>query len=94
MDVSLFLDSLMLFNAENTEMYQSGMSLIRFIQGFGLLFAIAGFCVGAYFLMVGGARGRMMCIGWFIGADAGLMILMGAHDIAGAIEGQSQFSNN
>lgn len=89
----MLLDMFTLLSAQNTEMYQSGENLLIFIQGFGILFAIAGFSVGAYYLMVGGARGRMSCVGWFIGAAAGLMILMGAHDIAGAIQGQSQFSN-
>ena len=89
----MILDMLTLLSAQNTEMYQSGQSLLRFIQGFGILFAVAGFSVGAYILMVGGARGRMTCVGWFIGAAAGLMILLGSHDIAEALQGQSQFSN-
>ena len=89
----MLLDMLTLLNAQNTEMYESGQSLLRFIQGFGILFAVAGFSVGAYFLMVGGARGRMSCVGWFIGAAVGLMVLMGANDIAESIQNQSQFSN-
>ena len=90
----MFLDMLMLFNAQESELYQSGQGLLKWIQGFGILVAAAGFVIGAYFLMAGGARGRMSCIGWFIGSAAGLMILLGAYDIVDAISDNAQFSND
>ena len=89
----MLLDMFLLFNVESSELYQSGQGLLRWIQGFGILISAAGFIIGAYFLMAGGARGRMSCIGWFLGAAAGLMILLGAYDIVDAISDQAQFSN-
>ncbi|MEK4566982.1 hypothetical protein MKX54_20095 [Alkalihalobacillus sp. FSL R5-0424] len=89
----MLLDMLMLLNVENSDLYQSGQGLLRWVQGFGILVAAGGFIVGAYFLMAGGARGRMSCIGWFLGAAAGLMILLGAYDIVDAISDNAQFSN-
>lgn len=90
----MLMDFFTLLSAQNTELYQSGESLLWYVRGFGILIFLAAVTIGSFILMGGGARGRMMSVGWFLGAVAGLLILLGANDIAEGIQNQTQFSGN
>ena len=69
----------------------TGEGILLSMQVVGGIVAAISIGVGAYFLMAGGARGRMTSIGWFMGAAGGLVLLMGALGISQWIEGTITF---
>lgn len=75
------------------DLKETGKSILKWVQGFGLVAAAIAFSIGAYFLILGGDRGRGRSVGWFIGAAAGLVILMGAYSIATGIDDNIKFGN-
>jgi len=72
---------------------KTGEAILKWFQRFGIIGAAIAFCVGAYFLMFGGDRGRGRAVGWFIGAAVGLVIVMGAYGIATGIDNNIKFGN-
>ncbi|MCZ2260783.1 hypothetical protein [Sporosarcina sp. G11-34] len=69
----------------------TGQSVLEWAQQLGLISAAIAFCIGGYYLIWGGDRGRGKSIGWFIGAAVGLVIVMGAYGIAQGIDGNIKF---
>jgi hypothetical protein len=69
----------------------SGKSILTWLQRGGIISAAIGFGIGAYLLIWGGPRGRMNCVPWFVGGAVGLVILMGAEQIAEGIDSNIQF---
>lgn len=72
-------------------MMSTGEGILLSMQVVGGIVAAISIGVGAYFLMAGGARGRMTSIGWFMGAAGGLVLLMGALGISQWIESTITF---
>ncbi|MYL43972.1 hypothetical protein [Virgibacillus salexigens] len=69
----------------------TGESILKWAQRLGLIGAAIAFCIGGYYLMFGGDRGRGRSIGWFIGGALGLVIVMGAYGIATGIDSNIKF---
>lgn len=69
----------------------TGQELLEWAQRLGMIGAAIAFCIGGYYLMFGGDRGRGRSIGWFIGGAVGLVVVMGAYSIAQSIDGNIQF---
>ncbi|SDI43618.1 hypothetical protein [Natribacillus halophilus] len=69
----------------------TGESILMGMQVVGGVVAAISIGIGAYFLMAGGARGRMSSIGWFVGAAGGLVMLLGALGISQWIESSITF---
>lgn len=74
-----------------SDLVTTGQNILKAMQALGLISAALAFCVGAYYLMLGGERGRPRAIGWFVGAGVGLVIVMGAYGIAQSINGSISF---
>lgn len=70
---------------------ETGTRILEWAQQLGLIGAAIAFCIGGYFLIFGGDRGRSRSIGWFIGGAVGLIIVMGAYGIAESIDGNISF---
>ncbi|WP_223643441.1 hypothetical protein [Planococcus sp. 4-30] len=70
---------------------ETGLAILEWAQRLGLIAAAIAFCVGGFFLILGGDRGRPKAIGFFIGAAAGLVIVMGAYGIAESIDSNIKF---
>lgn len=69
----------------------TGQSILEWAQKLGIIGAAIGLCIGGYFLMFGGDRGRSKATGWFIGATVGLVIVMGAYGLAQGIDSNIKF---
>lgn len=69
----------------------TGQAILEWAQRLGLISAAIAFCIGGYYLIWGGDRGRGKSIGWFIGAAVGLVIVMGAYGIAQSIDTNIKF---
>ena len=69
----------------------TALALLEWAQDLGLIAAAIAFLTGGYFLMLGGDRGRPKAIGFFIGAAAGLIVVMGAYGIAESINNNIKF---
>lgn len=69
----------------------TGQAILEWAQRLGLISAAIAFCIGGYYLIWGGDRGRGKSIGWFIGAAVGLVIVMGAFGIATSIDENIKF---
>lgn len=69
----------------------TGQAILEWAQRLGLISAAIAFCIGGYYLIWGGDRGRGKSIGWFIGAAVGLVIVMGAYGIATSIDSNIKF---
>lgn len=69
----------------------TGQAILEWAQRLGLISAAIAFCIGGYYLIWGGDRGRGKSIGWFIGAAVGLVIVMGAYGIAQSIDSNIKF---
>lgn len=69
----------------------TGEQILSMAQTMGLIAAAIALCVGGYYLILGGDRGRTKSVGWFIGAAAGLVIVMGAYGLAQAIDSNISF---
>ena len=70
---------------------ETGTQILEWAQRLGLIGAAIAFCIGGYFLMFGGDRGRSRSIGWFIGGAVGLIIVMGAMGIAEGVDSNISF---
>ena len=70
---------------------ETGQEVLNWAQRLGLISAAIAFCIGGYFLIWGGDRGRGRSVGWFIGAAVGLVIVMGAYGLAEGIESNIKF---
>lgn len=75
-----------------TGLVNTGQSILKWAQRLGLIGAAIAFCIGGYFLMLGGDRGRGKSVSWFIGAAVGLVIVMGAYGLATGIDNNIKFS--
>lgn len=71
---------------------KTGESILEWAQRLGLIGAAIAFCIGGYYLMFGGDRGRGRSIGWFIGGAVGLVVVMGAYGLATGIDNNIKFS--
>ncbi|MYL22065.1 hypothetical protein GLW04_19505 [Halobacillus litoralis] len=71
----------------------TGESILGWAQRLGLIGAAIAFCIGGYFLMFGGDRGRGRSVGWFLGGAVGLIVVMGAYGIATGIDSNIKFGN-
>lgn len=99
--IELLNDPVLLTGMQNMQLSADGMdglietgtSLLKWFQRFGIIGAAIAFCIGAYYLMFGGDRGRGKAVGWFIGATVGLIIIMGATGIANGIDSNIKFGN-
>lgn len=69
----------------------TGQAILEWAQQLGLLSAAIAFCIGGYYLIWGGDRGRGKSVGWFIGGAVGLVIVMGAYGIAQSIDSNIKF---
>lgn len=69
----------------------TGESILGWAQAFGLIAAALAFCIGGYYLILGGDRGRSKSIGWFIGSAVGLVIVMGAYALAQGVDENISF---
>lgn len=69
----------------------TGQAILEWAQRLGLISAAIAFCIGGYYLIWGGDRGRGKSIGWFIGAAVGLVVVMGAYGIATSIDSNIKF---
>ncbi|ELK47694.1 hypothetical protein QRD89_18495 [Halobacillus sp. ACCC02827] len=86
------LNTLMLGAADGMDgLVQTGQSILQWAQRLGLIGAALAFCVGGYFLMFGGDRGRGRSVGWFLGGAVGLIVVMGAYGIASGIDNNIKF---
>ncbi len=72
----------------------TGESILDWAQTFGLIAAAIAFCIGGYYLILGGDRGRAKSIGWFIGSAVGLVVVMGAYGLATSIDDNITFFIN
>ncbi|MBB6449842.1 hypothetical protein HNR44_001820 [Geomicrobium halophilum] len=68
----------MIIMAAIDNIQSTGESILLGMQVVGGVVAAIAIGIGSYFLMAGGARGRMMSVGWFVGAAGGLVMLLGA----------------
>lgn len=69
----------------------TGLSILEWAQRLGIISAAIAICVGGYYLIWGGDRGRSKAIGWLIGAVVGLVIVGGAYTLAQGIDTNIKF---
>lgn len=69
----------------------TGQSILEWAQRLGIISAAIAFCIGGYYLIFGGDRGRGKATGWFIGGAVGLVIVMGAYGLAQGIDNNIKF---
>lgn len=69
----------------------TGQAILEWAQRLGMISAAIAFCIGGYYLIWGGDRGRGRSIGWFIGGAVGLVIVMGAYGIAESVDSNIKF---
>lgn len=69
----------------------TGQSILEWAQRLGMISAAIAYCIGAYYLIWGGDRGRGKSVGWFIGGTVGLVIVMGALGIAQSVDSNIKF---
>lgn len=69
----------------------TGQAILEWAQRLGMISAAIAFCIGGYYLIWGGDRGRGKSIGWFIGGAVGLVIVMGAYGIAQSVDSNIKF---
>ncbi|MED4253435.1 hypothetical protein P4689_12600 [Priestia megaterium] len=70
---------------------ESGKSIIKWMQRIAIVAAALAFGVGGYHLMLGGERGRHKCVAWFVGGAVGLIIVMGAYQLAEGVNTNVHF---
>jgi len=69
----------------------TGEDILKWLQRGGIVGAAIAFCIGGYFLIFGGDRGRGRAVGWFIGAAVGLVVVMGALALAKGVDQNIRF---
>jgi len=69
----------------------TGQSILQWAQRIGLISAAIAFCIGGFYLIWGGERGRQKSITWFIGGAVGLIIVMGAYGLAEGVNNNIKF---
>ncbi|MFS0788849.1 hypothetical protein ABC345_21025 [Shouchella sp. 1P09AA] len=88
----VIMNSMMLGAANGMDnLINTGQDILTWVQRAGIISAALGFCVGAFYLIFGGDRGRSKSVGWFIGGAVGLIVLMGAEGIASGIDDNINF---
>lgn len=87
------MQQLVIFSGMNN-LVSTGESILAWAQGLGLIGAAIAFCIGGYYLMFGGDRGRTKAIGWFLGGAVGLIVVMGAYSLATGIDDNITFFAN
>lgn len=86
------MNTMMLASANGMDnLINTGQDILTWVQRAGIISAALGFCVGAFYLIFGGDRGRSKSVGWFIGGAVGLIVLMGAEGIASGIDDNINF---
>lgn len=66
-------------------------SILTWLQRFGIVSCAIGYCVGGYYFIWGGEKGRHQAKVWLIGATVGLVIVMGALGLATGVDNQVKF---
>lgn len=61
---------------------EAGMSLIAVGQRLSFVATGIAFLIGSYYQILGGDRGRPKAVGWYIGGTVGLLLALGALEIA------------
>ena len=69
----------------------AGMNIIAMGQRLSLVAAGIAFLIGGFYYMLGGDRGRPKAVGWFIGGSVGLLIVLGALELARSIRDNISF---
>lgn len=69
----------------------NGLEFIEWLQMPAGIGAALAFIIGGYQLMLGGDQGRQKCVKWFIGAVAGLIIVLGAIALANSVSSNVTF---
>ncbi|KMY52555.1 hypothetical protein AC623_20685 [Bacillus sp. FJAT-27231] len=69
----------------------TGESILKWAQRLALIGAAISFCIGGYYLMFGGERGRHKSITWFVGGAVGLVVVMGAYGLAQGVDSNVKF---
>ncbi|QKE76054.1 hypothetical protein HPK19_24925 (plasmid) [Arthrobacter citreus] len=69
----------------------TGLAILKWLQGGGIVCAAIALCIGGYYFMLGGDSGRPKAKGWFIGATVGLIVVMGAYALAQGINSNIRF---
>ncbi|PEU68138.1 hypothetical protein [Priestia megaterium] len=72
---------------------ESGKSIIKWMQRIAMVAAALAFCIGGYYLILGGERGRQKCIVWFVGSAVGLIVVMGAYQLAEGVNTNIRFGS-
>ncbi|MFE7083143.1 hypothetical protein [Priestia megaterium] len=91
-DVTQLTSHLTLAAADGmTGLIESGKSIIKWMQRIAMVAAALAFCVGGYHLILGGERGRHKCIAWFVGGAIGLIVVMGAYQLAEGVNTNVHF---
>lgn len=81
---------LILGNGVN-DLLVTGESILSMAQTLGIISAAITFCIGGYYLIWGGERGRSKSIGWFVGTVVGLIVVMGAKGLAESVNDNIKF---
>ncbi|WP_260484849.1 hypothetical protein [Listeria booriae] len=74
-----------------TGLITTGLNVITWLQRGSLVGAALAFCWGGYLLMLGGGQGRRSCVGVFLGAAVGLVVVMGCHELATGVDNSVKF---
>ncbi|OAH58668.1 MULTISPECIES: hypothetical protein [Bacillaceae] len=69
----------------------TGESILKWAQRLAMIGAALAFCMGGYYLIFGGERGRQKSITWFVGGAVGLVIVMGAYGLAQGVDSNIKF---
>ncbi|EAF3318805.1 hypothetical protein CS977_15120 [Listeria monocytogenes] len=70
---------------------RTGQGVIKWLQKGALVGAAIALCWGGYLLMLGGTNGRRSCTPIFLGAAAGLVIVMGCYQLANGVNTNVKF---
>jgi TRAP-type C4-dicarboxylate transport system permease small subunit len=69
----------------------TGESILKWAQNLAMIGAAIAFCIGGYYLIFGGERGRQKSITWFVGGAVGLVVVMGAYGLAQGVDSNIKF---
>jgi len=69
----------------------TGNSFLKWLQRGAIIAAAIGFCVGGYYLILGGVQGRQKSIAWFVGGALGLVVVLGAYALAQGLSENVKF---
>lgn len=74
-----------------SSLVSTGEAVLTWAQRLGIISEAIAFCIGGYYLIWGGERGRHQSKGWFIGSAVGLIVVMGAKGLAEGINSNIKF---